>query len=81
MLIPINNTNSFFKLEYQLITMIRQVFNYNILIRQTLEKDPQKEYREEMQEVMLELKLKTDKFMKKLKKETRQDKFSHGTVK
>ena len=61
--------------------MIRQVFNYNILIRQTLEKNPQKEYREEMQEVMLELKLKTDKFMKKLKKETRQDKFSQGTVK
>jgi len=30
-----------------------------------LEKDPQREYREEMQEVMLELKLKTDKFMKK----------------
>ena len=81
MLIPINNTNSFFKLEYQLITMIRQVFNYNILIRQTLEKNPQKEYREEMQEVMLELKLKTDKFMKKLKKEIRQDKFRHSTVK
>ena len=61
--------------------MIRQVFNYNILIRQTLEKDSQRVYREEMQEVMLELKLKTDKFMKKLKKETRQSKFRHGTVK
>jgi len=61
--------------------MMRQVFNYNIPIRQTLGKDPQREYREEMQEVMLELKLKTDKFMKKLKKETRQDKFRHGTVK
>lgn len=61
--------------------MMRQVFNYNILIRQTLEKDPQKEYREEMQKVMLELKLKTDKFMKKLKKETSQYKFSHDTVK
>lgn len=61
--------------------MMRQVFNYNNLIRQTLEKDPQKEYREEMQEVMLELKLKTDKFMKKLKAENKKDKFTHGTVK
>ena len=52
-----------------------------MLIRQTLEKDPQREYREEMQEVMLELKLKTDKFMKKLKKETRESKFRHGIVK
>ena len=60
---------------------MRQVFNYNILIRQTLEKDPQREYREEMQEVMLELKLKTDKFMKKLKKETGKTKFRHDTVK
>jgi len=31
-----------------------------------MEKDSQKEYREEMQKVMLELKIKTDKFMKKL---------------
>ena len=61
--------------------MIRQVFNYNILIRQTLEKDPQKEYREEMQEVMLELKLKTDEFMKKLKEETGKSKFRYDTVK
>ncbi len=61
--------------------MMRQVFNYNIPIRQTLEKDPQREYREEMQEVMLELKLKTDKFMKKLKKEIGQNKFSHDIVK
>ena len=33
-----------------------------------MEKDSKQDYREEMQEVMLELKLKTDKFMKKLKK-------------
>ncbi len=46
-----------------------------------MEKDPNREYREEMQQVMLELKLKTDKFMKKLKKETGQSKFRHGTVK
>jgi len=32
-----------------------------------MEKDSKQDYREEMQEVMLELKLKTDKFMKKLK--------------
>jgi len=46
-----------------------------------LEKNPQKEYREEMQEIMLELKLKTDKFMKKLKKETGKTKFRYDTVK
>ena len=34
-----------------------------------MEKDSQREYREEMQKVMLELKLKTDKFMQKLKKQ------------
>ena len=36
-----------------------------------MEKDESKEYREEMQEVMLELKLKTGKFMKKLKEQNR----------
>ena len=36
-----------------------------------MEKDSKQDYREEMQEVMLELKLKTDKFMKKLKKQNR----------
>ena len=61
--------------------MMRQVFNYNILIRQTFEKDPQREYRDEMQEVMLELKLKTDKFMKKLKEETGKNTFRFDTVK
>jgi len=49
-------------------------------IVKTLEKDPQKEYREEMQEVMWELKLKTDKFMKRLKEETG-PKFRHGVIK
>jgi len=34
-----------------------------------MEKDSKQDYREEMQEVMLELKLKTDKFMEKLKKQ------------
>ncbi len=61
--------------------MIRQVFNYNMLIRQTLEKDPKKEYLEEMQKVMLELKLKTDKFMEKLKEQNRKSKFKHSVVK
>jgi len=46
-----------------------------------LEKDPQREYRDEMQEVMLELKLKTDKFMKKLKEETGKNTFRFDTVK
>jgi len=41
-----------------------------------MEKVAQKEYREEMQEVMLELKLKTDKFMKKLKKANSKTKIS-----
>ncbi len=61
--------------------MIRQVFNYNMLIRQTLEKDTKKEYLEEMQKVMLELKLKTDKFMKKLKEQNQKSKFKHNIVK
>ena len=61
--------------------MIRQVFNYNMLIRQTLEKDPKKEYLEEMQEVMLELKLKTNKFMEKLKDANRKGKVNYGVVK
>jgi len=46
-----------------------------------MEKDTKKDYRDEMQEVMLELKLKTDKFMKKLKDENKKSKFKHGTVK
>ena len=46
-----------------------------------MEKDPQREYREEMQEVMLELKLKTDKFMKKLKEQNQKSKFKHNIVK
>ena len=40
-----------------------------------MEKDSQKEYREEMQEVMLELKIKTDEFMKKLKEQNKTSKF------
>ena len=40
-----------------------------------MEKDAQKEYREEMQQVMLELKIKTDKFMKKLKEQNKKSKF------
>jgi len=42
-----------------------------------MDKDSQKEYKEEMQEVMLELKLKTDKFMKKLKEQNKKSKFVH----
>ncbi len=45
-----------------------------------MEKDPKKEYREEMQEVMLELKLKTDKFMKKLKDANSKGKVNYGVV-
>ena len=45
-----------------------------------MDKDPKREYLEEMQEVMLELKLKTDKFMKKLKEESRKPKFRHGMI-
>jgi len=36
-----------------------------------VEKDSKQDYNEEMQEVMLELKLKTDNFMKKLKKQNK----------
>ncbi len=42
-----------------------------------MDKDAQKEYKEEMQEVMLELKLKTDKFMKKLIERNKKSKFVH----
>jgi hypothetical protein len=38
-------------------------------------KDIKKDYREEMQEVMLELKVKTDVFLKKIKKESKNPKF------
>lgn len=41
-------------------------------------KDPRKEYREEMQGVMLELYIKTDKFLKKLKEQSRRTKFDFG---
>jgi len=60
---------------------MRQVFNYNMLIKKTLKKDPQREYHEEMQKVMWELKLKTDKFMKRLKKETGESRFRHDVIK
>ncbi len=36
--------------------------------------DTDKEYRDTMQEVMFELKLKTDKFLKKLKEQSSKDK-------
>jgi len=36
--------------------------------------DTEREYRDTMQEVMFDLKLKTDKFLKKLKEQTRKDK-------
>ena len=36
--------------------------------------DVDKEYRETMQEVMIELKLKTDKFLKKLKEQSNKNK-------
>ncbi len=39
--------------------------------------DEGKEYRDTMQEVMLELKLKTDKFLKKLKEQCEKDKFRY----
>ncbi len=38
--------------------------------------DIDQEYRDTMQEVMLELKLKTDKFLKKLKEESKKSKVS-----
>jgi len=40
--------------------------------------DSDKEYRETMQEVMFELKLKTDKFLKKLKEQSNQNKVKFG---
>ncbi len=46
-----------------------------------MEKDPGKEYREEMQQVMLELKIKTDKFMKKLKDANSKSKVNYGVIK
>lgn len=46
-----------------------------------MEKDAQKDYRNEMQEIMFELKLKTDKFMKKLNDENKKIKFKHDIVK
>jgi len=39
--------------------------------------DVDKEYRDTMQEVMFELKLKTDKFLKKLKEETARNRVKH----
>jgi len=42
-----------------------------------MKKDSKQDYREEMQEIMLELKLKTDEFMKKLKDDKRKSKFVH----
>ncbi len=41
--------------------------------------DTAQEYRDTMQEVMLDLKLKTDKFLKKLKEENKKSKVSFGT--
>jgi len=41
--------------------------------------DTGQEYRDTMQEVMLDLKLKTDKFLKKLKEENKKSKVSFGT--
>ncbi len=38
-------------------------------------KDPKKEYKEEMQGVMLELKIKTEEFLKKLKEQTKGPEF------
>ena len=38
--------------------------------------DTAQEYRDTMQEVMLDLKLKTDKFLKKLKEESKKSKVS-----
>ncbi len=38
--------------------------------------DTDREYKDTMQEVMLELKIKTDKFLKKLKEEQKKAKFS-----
>ncbi len=46
-----------------------------------MENDPGQDYREEMQEVMLELKIKTDKFMKKLKDANSKGKVNYGVIK
>lgn len=43
----------------------------------TTESNP--DYKDTMQEVLLELKLKTDKLMKKFKKESKKNKVHHGT--
>ena len=40
----------------------------------TDEKNVNEKYKEEMQEIMLELKIKTDKFLKKLKEDTKKSK-------
>jgi hypothetical protein len=42
-----------------------------------MEVDVDKEYRNTMQEVMFELKVKTDKFLKKLKEETARNRVKH----
>ncbi len=39
--------------------------------------DTDREYRDTMQEIMFELKLKTDKFLKKLKEETARNRVKH----
>ncbi|MFQ5781840.1 MAG: hypothetical protein ACE5GR_02140 [Nitrosopumilus sp.] len=41
--------------------------------------DSDREYKDTMQEVMLELKLKTDKLLKKLKEETKKSKVKHSS--
>jgi len=40
-------------------------------------KDVDKEYSDTMEEVMLELKLKTDKFLQKLKEQNKYDRFKY----
>ena len=40
--------------------------------------DSDREYKDTMQEVMMELKLKTNKLLKKLKDESKKDKVKHG---
>ncbi len=57
------------------------IFNNSVKVRETMGKDVDKEYREEMQQVMLELKLKTDKFMKKLKDSKRMGNVDYGVIK
>jgi len=57
------------------------IFNNNMKLRQIMEKDSKREYKDEMQEVMLELKLKTDKFMKKLKDANSKGKVNYGVIK